>query len=1354
MGKTTLTAGGGIGPFQIKTTGTPADTTHAKLASSFRCQQRASTPTPGGRQLAGPTGTRRDLRACLRTASPQPGPAQPVRGLAERLRALTEARAQAQEKLSRWLDSHQRAARPGAAPGTQGAMAIARDALVQDVRTTLASIRTLQADWPDRDEQASADLQAAKTRCMRSALALVLPGLSQNGLVHQHMPELLANLMALDDHLAATGQAGYGVDRLLDALCNRARIRELSGMDGHDQQDEAIDGLNAIAGTLVDALRPGRDGVELNSLLGQDTELDGALKALRVKTTTDFMLRQVVRDRKGAGAQPSEVEIMQAGDDATKLVDREAGIARMRMQLQRALDTMDAKAPTRLLGSMSGVRFDPELVQGLRDTLGEQGSQVGLIIAGLYALERDVVASPQAQRLLQDIQTELTTETDPQPETKADVRYLRQREAGLNPGGYGGTPPPDSKDTLKATQEFLHQEVLRLVQHSHGASPDIKGGPQYGDTRLDDARYLLETTRALTDSMAQAPLRVKDIPPEDRAALLGGLTQAEVQALGLKQGDLPDVPQIVAGLARQGLSSAQEAQQAFATIHAVTHAMTDHKGAQHLVDNDLHFLQGRKDDLKAQKLGDDLLRHLAGDTHISLADARDKDKRGALAAQMQRALAPLGQAIRQQSAEENWRALGNLCAEDRLSLQGPMKRLDEINTRRDKAKATLIAYRDKHRTDIDMDRPKGLDSCRTLRAAINLWRDWKPDTTNSNVVEQLVRMCRNLKGFDPARLHTPGFFGPEFTSGMLEALAKDTEFNEAIDAVIALRETQDESIRMAAEINADLRRMNGALVLRRGFLAPAEHQALAGAIRAAILLQMGTTPIHTFRPADHAQQIIGTLRGWGVPVDGIGPEIDAALDAPFGADELERWREDTPQPADDTQAQALPALLKAIDSLELGTKVKLAMGSRIEVQTGSIPVETTGIVGVNVKGAAGRLTGLEISAAIDGYELTLRKGWDAKGGAELSAKAFQWKGTGVKLEGTAMLEGSGAQVSGVALRFKDRSTMKAALQVLLTQSSISPRDLAMADSIALLDEGKKGIKGDVGAKAGFDPLRTQPHDGSGGHGGVAAGLRGTASIAGTWTQSETAGTGTRVRKTERDITHELAATSGISQRIGLPGTGDSPHNVSSDIAQAGLTKAGVSKAKTKEVTGPDDQIQAGTERLSQTAVSRNGGLKAAEKAGGEPFKRLMAHLDSSHKPADRDLAVEIRKLAGAAREGDLLSVAFTLDSRNARIIDGLRQQATAARRGQTGLRTPQDLRDAAIKDAQAQKILDDPGNYILARISLIPTREKNITKSLLNLMLLKHVTYVEDKGEFVAAEIKPDAAVVQKLHDMWHKERG
>ena len=167
MGKTTISASGGMGPlFQHRTTGTPP--THPELTKSFQCQKRSSTRTPDGRQLVGLTASPRDLRACLRTATPQPGTAPPARGLDERLRALTEARPQARDKVGCWLDSHRRAARPDASPDALHDMAVARDALVQDVRATLAGIRALQADWSDRNEQASADLQETKRRSAAS----------------------------------------------------------------------------------------------------------------------------------------------------------------------------------------------------------------------------------------------------------------------------------------------------------------------------------------------------------------------------------------------------------------------------------------------------------------------------------------------------------------------------------------------------------------------------------------------------------------------------------------------------------------------------------------------------------------------------------------------------------------------------------------------------------------------------------------------------------------------------------------------------------------------------------------------------------------------------------------------------------------------------------------------------------------------------------------------------------------------------------------------------------------------------------------------------------------------------------
>lgn len=38
-------------------------------------------------------------------------------------------------------------------------------------------------------------------------------------------------------------------------------------------------------------------------------------------------------------------------------------------------------------------------------------------------------------------------------------------------------------------------------------------------------------------------------------------------------------------------------------------------------------------------------------------------------------------------------------------------------------------------------------------------------------------------------------------------------------------------------------------------------------------------------------------------------------------------------------------------------------------------------------------------------------------------------------------------------------------------------------------------------------------------------------------------------------------------------------------------------------------------------------------------------------------------------------------------------------------------------------------------------------------MLLKYVTCLEDKGEFVVAEIRPDPAIVREVHDELLKER-
>src|SRR5262249_52166399 len=147
----------------------------------------------------------------------------------------------------------------------------------------------------------------------------------------------------------------------------------------------------------------------------------------------------------------------------------------------------------------------------------------------------------------------------------------------------------------------------------------------------------------------------------------------------------------------------------------------------------------------------------------------------------------------------------------------------------------------------------------------------------------------------------------------------------------------------------------------------------------------------------------------------------------------------------------------------------------VELQTGSIPIEPSGIAGINVKVAVGKMDGIEISRGSDGYELVLRDGWDGKGSGEVSAKLLKDEfdpSSTLSASATASLEASGYGVTGVSIRTPNtpegREAIKAILESLLTQKQIEPRHLSRAENIMPVVEWKGGVKLGVGAKIGID----------------------------------------------------------------------------------------------------------------------------------------------------------------------------------------------------------------------------------------------------------------------------------------------
>jgi hypothetical protein len=234
---------------------------------------------------------------------------------------------------------------------------------------------------------------------MRMAIQCCLPGMD---LKVQDSDKLVTGLLKLDAMFAkACAPGGYRVDRLLALIANHGRIREFAASDA----TSAVQGMKALVDTMLDALGEGRDGSELDCFYGLDADLDPALKAVRLLAATDAMLQGAARANGVPVPDISAGDKLEAENDAKWLSEHELEIAKAKQRIRRALE---ATGHEHRLSSLSGIRVDASLVKALRDSRDKKmrasGVEVGVILAALMAMQRELAESQPAQRRLMGLQ--------------------------------------------------------------------------------------------------------------------------------------------------------------------------------------------------------------------------------------------------------------------------------------------------------------------------------------------------------------------------------------------------------------------------------------------------------------------------------------------------------------------------------------------------------------------------------------------------------------------------------------------------------------------------------------------------------------------------------------------------------------------------------------------------------------------------------------------------------------------------------------------------------------------------------------------------------------------------------------
>jgi hypothetical protein len=306
---------------------------------------------------------------------------------------------------------------------------IFRDTTTKSVATAMAELRRLEEEVralpPGEERELSLQrLDQAKRETMLLALRLELPGLEIS-----REDELVGRLIELEEKLIAAGRndkdlgsGAFTLDKLLKMLANFGATRDLSVGLPKDKA-LAVDCLAGVVDMILESVGPGRDGGELNSLLGLNSELDGALKQLRFGAIRDLLTDDLCRQK---GAEPpnglTDEEKEKIRDEAREIVQVDEEIVRCHRQLGRAL--RKAGLTDLSTNDLIGVRIDSNMIRGMRNKFGKDSEQIALIVAALNDIEQAALKSPAMQRLCQALNRQL--ESAPREEL-TDEQQLRMR---------------------------------------------------------------------------------------------------------------------------------------------------------------------------------------------------------------------------------------------------------------------------------------------------------------------------------------------------------------------------------------------------------------------------------------------------------------------------------------------------------------------------------------------------------------------------------------------------------------------------------------------------------------------------------------------------------------------------------------------------------------------------------------------------------------------------------------------------------------------------------------------------------------------------------------------------------------
>lgn len=850
-----------------------------------------------------------------------------------------------------------------------------------------------------------------------------------------------------------------------------------------------------------------------------------------------------------------------------------------------------------------------------------------------------------------------------------------------------------------------------------------------------------------------------------------GLSDTDIEKMGLSGKDRDDLGNLVVDLNRKGMGSVQE-------VRETTRAIN--KGINQVVRSELaQDTIGRFNQESTQSSARLLLNEMLVDAHLAqtgklptghVAGTKDPD---------------VVTHFKWQSSEAEKRIKARDQAEwDKLSTGADNYRdatLEIVTLLGDHAKVgeKETRYRELLKEmgkpekegglglDLDPTNPRGLESAHAIVDALEA-HDLLETTHkgDADLIKKRDDALEKLKGFDATRMHRPWHqkVAAAFGRGSSPSIDDIARLRTAAQAIIYLREgASNDRGTLDKQIETQGKAMEGILVERMRDN-PIEVSAVRQIIRTAVLaswpqggrdftMSKGQA-VNGYDPASKRGEIEAQLKDWGVDVERFAPEIEQAIYGTLTLADVQRWSSETmfsPSFSRESSFKASSllfgtesitgkrdmdeptkrALISSLETMSEGGKLSLKAGNRVTLDTSKVPLDPTGANTLRVRLAGASLGHIEIERGSDGYKLHVRSGGEGKANVDY---ALGYKLTeNVKAEVGAGVEGSVNLMSGVSLTFKpDEAGRKSLIELLgkmIDEKDIGVSDWSSAIDVAMSSEGI--VKGSATGRAVMRAELMTPAPSGDKYGvGAMAELAVTAGISGKSTDM----------RSQREYTHkgEVEVSGGVTLNTAVY---ERLFNAVNALGGAAATGSGASIDKNYDVSGTQNTdlvslsvgvVATYTQKWKQVHDDQGFYTKAEvvrqTNLNVDRVKSMMtiSNDDINAKiEKDKEFGDNLAGLLAHMGQDDFLAVTYNLKSDALLEANTLLDQVKSLKReGKT--------EQARELEAMAKKIIDNSDNYTPAKISLVMTKTDKSEVTNLNSRWLKWDVFSDGKLEHAA----------------------